>query len=127
MAVLRRLSVLFLPPPAGHLREKNGVYQIILNYKGDKGKYRTKSISTVPNFITIYNAYEEYKRQNLMIDFDDMLVYAYRILRKCPEVFNKYHNRYRHVQLDEGQDASKIQFAIMLVEITALNPNTFIL
>ena len=30
----------------GHLREKNGVYQIILNYKDAKGKYRTKSVST---------------------------------------------------------------------------------
>lgn len=30
----------------GHLREKNGIYQIILNYKDDKGRYQTKSIST---------------------------------------------------------------------------------
>ena len=30
----------------GHLRDKNGIYQIILNYKDAKGKYRTKSVST---------------------------------------------------------------------------------
>jgi len=30
----------------GHLREKNGIYQMVLNYKDDQGKYQTKSIST---------------------------------------------------------------------------------
>jgi len=31
---------------SGHLREKNGIYQIVLNYKDAQEKYRTKSIST---------------------------------------------------------------------------------
>ena len=31
---------------SGHLREKNGIYQMVLNYKDDQGKYKTKSIST---------------------------------------------------------------------------------
>lgn len=31
---------------AGHLREKNGYFQMILNYKDGEGKRRTKSIST---------------------------------------------------------------------------------
>ena len=31
---------------AGHLREQNGLYQIILSYKDSDGKRKTKSIST---------------------------------------------------------------------------------
>lgn len=31
---------------AGHLREKNGYYHIILNWKDGDGKRRSKSIST---------------------------------------------------------------------------------
>ena len=31
---------------AGHLREQNGYYQMILNYKDVIGKRKTKSIST---------------------------------------------------------------------------------
>ncbi len=31
---------------AGHLREQNGLYQIILSYKDGDGKRETKSIST---------------------------------------------------------------------------------
>ena len=31
---------------AGHLREQNGTYQMILSWKDSSGKRRTKSIST---------------------------------------------------------------------------------
>ena len=31
---------------AGHLREKNGIYQMVLSYKDSSNKWRTKSIST---------------------------------------------------------------------------------
>ena len=31
---------------AGHLREQNGTYQMILSWKDTNGKHRTKSIST---------------------------------------------------------------------------------
>lgn len=31
---------------AGHLREQNGMYQMILSWKDTDGKRRTKSIST---------------------------------------------------------------------------------
>lgn len=31
---------------AGHLREQNGYYQMILNWKGKDGKRKSKSIST---------------------------------------------------------------------------------
>ena len=31
---------------AGHLREQNGMYQMILSWKDETGKRRTKSIST---------------------------------------------------------------------------------
>ena len=33
---------------AGHLREQNGMYQMILSWKDTDGKRRTKSISTGP-------------------------------------------------------------------------------
>lgn len=31
---------------AGHLREQNGYYQMVLNWKGKNGKRKSKSIST---------------------------------------------------------------------------------
>ena len=68
---------------------------------------------TTKRFQQIYKAYEDYKKINLLIDFDDMLTYAYSILSKYPELLEHYRNRYSYIQVDEGQDLSKIQFEII--------------
>ena len=39
-------SCVFMINVAGHLREQNGTYQMILSWKDTNGKHRTKSIST---------------------------------------------------------------------------------
>ncbi len=85
----------------------------------DGGTFSTKK------FIQVYKAYEEYKRNNLYIDFDDMLTYAYSILVKCPEILNYYKNKYTYIQVDEGQDLSKIQFEVLNLLIKGYN-NFFI-
>ena len=78
------------------------------------------------NFVHIFNAYEEYKRTNLFMDFDDMLTYAYAILNKCPDILMHYKNRYKYIQVDEGQDLSKIQFEILKMLVDPKDCNLFI-
>ncbi len=68
---------------------------------------------TTKRFQQIYKAYEEYKKSNLLIDFDDMLTYAYSILSKYTELLEHYRSNYSYIQVDEGQDLSKIQFEII--------------
>ncbi len=76
-------------------------------------------------FLQIYKEYENYKKSNLLIDFDDMLTYAYSILTRSPELLSHYRNRYSYIQVDEGQDLSKIQFEIIKL-LAAENNNLFI-
>lgn len=78
------------------------------------------------NFALIYKAYEEYKKSNLYIDFDDMLTYAYSILKKCPDILSYYRSKYRYIQVDEGQDLSKIQFEILKLLVSKASSNIFI-
>jgi DNA helicase-2/ATP-dependent DNA helicase PcrA len=75
----------------------------------------------IDNFTTIYQEYEEYKRQNNYIDYDDMLVKALKILQAEPNILNYYRNKYTHIQLDEGQDTSKIQYEIIKLLAKPLN------
>lgn len=67
----------------------------------------------ITNFKTIFNKYEHYKRDNNLLDFDDMLSISWEILNRDPYLLNKYREKYRFIQVDEGQDTSKLQLEII--------------
>lgn len=75
----------------------------------------------IDNFISIYKEYEEYKKQNNYIDYDDMLVKALKILREEPDILHYYRSKYTHILLDEGQDTSKVQYEIIKLLAKPLN------
>ncbi|MGN0286370.1 MAG: UvrD-helicase domain-containing protein [Atopobiaceae bacterium] len=50
-------------------------------------------------------------RANAM-DFDDLLVKAYELLRKAPDVLDAYQERFRQISVDEYQDTNGVQYAI---------------
>lgn len=79
----------------------------------------------IPNFKDIFTKYEEIKRKNHYIDFDDMLTFAYEILSKNHEILKRYQERYRYIQVDEGQDTSKIQHEIVKL-LVSKSRNLFI-
>ncbi len=83
------------------------------------------SVFSSKKFSMVYKAYEEYKKKNLMIDFDDMLTYAYSILSRYPQILKGYKKRYNYIQVDEGQDLSNIQFAILKL-LAGSDGNVFI-
>lgn len=65
------------------------------------------------NFAKLYQEYEAYKVQNKLMDFDDQLVYAYKILKLYPEILNKIKKQYSYINIDEAQDTSKLQHEII--------------
>lgn len=79
----------------------------------------------INNFKDIYNKYEYYKRENNLLDFDDMLSISWEILNKDPYLLNKYRERYKYIQVDEGQDTSKLQLEIIKL-LASPNNNLFI-
>ncbi len=69
--------------------------------------------SSVGGFLEILRRYEAFKRENGYIDFDDMLTDALDVLQKNPRVLAHYRGRYDYLLVDEAQDTSKIQHAII--------------
>lgn len=57
----------------------------------------------------LYVRYENYKKNNFLIDFDDMLCLALEILQNNPLLLHRYRQQYAYIQVDEAQDTSKIQ------------------
>ena len=53
--------------------------------------------------------FDDYKRSEHLIDFDDLLILTYEYARRHPEEIHKY----KWIQIDEVQDLNPLQFAIV--------------
>lgn len=70
-------------------------------------------VEGVTDFPALYHAYGQALQQQQKMDYDDQLVYARKILKLCPPVLRQFQARYRYFCVDEAQDTSKIQHAII--------------
>ena len=64
----------------------------------------------------VKRVYLEYQKRLIAsnaVDFDDILVYAARLLEDNPEVRQKYAGRFRHVLVDEFQDTNMAQYTLI--------------
>ncbi|MGD9567337.1 MAG: ATP-dependent helicase [Sedimentibacter sp.] len=67
----------------------------------------------IKGFDKLYEAYKAYKAQNRLIDFDDMLIYAHKIIINSDNFKDYIKHTFQYVQIDEMQDTSKIQHEIL--------------
>lgn len=58
-------------------------------------------------------AYEEFKKQNVLIDFQDMIDQAAHLLETNERVRTHYRARFPYVQVDEFQDVSPSEYRIL--------------
>ena len=65
------------------------------------------------NIGAIYERYNQWLREQHLMDYDDQMVYALTILRKVPQVLAHFQDLYRYICVDEAQDTSKIQHTII--------------
>lgn len=57
----------------------------------------------------IQRAFQERKRQNNVMDFDDLLVLWLKLLRENEDIREQYQRRFQFVLVDEYQDTNKLQ------------------
>lgn len=67
----------------------------------------------VEEFIQLYKKYETFKESRYLLDYDDLLTTAFSILRHHEYLLNFYQTGYTHIQIDEAQDTSKIQYELI--------------
>lgn len=61
----------------------------------------------------IYKEYNTWLREQKLMDYDDQMVYAYTMLQRFPELLRLYQDKFPYMCVDEAQDTSKIQHAII--------------
>ncbi|MBQ9246283.1 ATP-dependent helicase [bacterium] len=57
--------------------------------------------------------YNNYKRKNSILDYDDLLLYLRTLLEAKPEIRKKLSNQYKYIMVDEYQDTNTIQAQII--------------
>jgi len=70
-------------------------------------------LNALKDILKVYKRYEDYKIQNNLIDFGDMLTRIYQLLKSKPLILKKYQERFKYVLVDEFQDTNYIQLQIV--------------
>jgi len=86
-----------------------------INHQKDEG-LRPKALKdgndpTRRQLIRLYHDYEEACARAGVVDFAELLLRAFELLRDNAEVLRHYRARFRHVLVDEFQDTNAIQYA----------------
>lgn len=61
--------------------------------------------------IKIYESYENACQQSGVVDFAELLLRTNELLRKQPDILQKYRDRFRFLLVDEFQDTNTLQYA----------------
>ena len=65
------------------------------------------------DILRLYEAYQEYKQKNLLMDYDDLLIYLRKLIKENPDVQKTLSQTYNYIMVDEYQDTNKIQADII--------------
>lgn len=69
--------------------------------------------SNRPAIAQIYDAYAKRCFKNGAMDFDDLLLKFYELLKTHPESLSKYQHKFKYILIDEYQDTNPAQYEII--------------
>ncbi|HAE04267.1 MAG TPA: DNA helicase UvrD, partial [Gammaproteobacteria bacterium] len=64
----------------------------------------------VKQSVKVFELYEAHCKANELIDFAELLVRSYELLKNNTELLTHYQNRFEHILVDEFQDTNTIQY-----------------
>jgi DNA helicase II / ATP-dependent DNA helicase PcrA len=73
----------------------------------------------------IFKKYQQYLRENQLLDFDDLLLYTLELLEDYKAIREFYQNHFKHVLVDEFQDTDSIQYKILKI-LGMMHKNVFV-
>lgn len=73
----------------------------------DQPNYRGRIIADV------YRRYEKSLAENNSLDFDDLILLPVKLFQQNESVLGYWHNRFRHILVDEYQDTNRTQYELI--------------
>jgi len=83
------------------------------DYASDYGLQQEDARANRPAIAQIYTAYAKRCFKNGAMDFDDLLLKFYMILKDHPDALHKYQHKFSHIMIDEYQDTNPAQYEII--------------
>lgn len=68
---------------------------------------------TDPHKIKIYDLYQTICDRSNYVDFGEILLRCYELLKNNAEILSFYQNKFKHILIDEFQDTNKIQYSLI--------------
>jgi DNA helicase-2/ATP-dependent DNA helicase PcrA len=105
----------------------NSIHSAISTAKNNRimpGDYETK---TYRDEITarVYKRYQELLISNNAVDFDDLLLWTWRLLEQNTQVREDYARRFEYILVDEFQDTNLVQYGL-LRHLASYHQNIFV-
>ncbi|MCX7928684.1 MAG: UvrD-helicase domain-containing protein [Patescibacteria group bacterium] len=63
----------------------------------------------------VYLAYENYLKNAMALDFDDLLIKTVELFENYPNILSKWQEQLTNILIDEWQDTNKIQYKIVKI------------
>jgi DNA helicase-2/ATP-dependent DNA helicase PcrA len=82
-------------------------------YANDYAIQQEDMRSNRPAIAQIYDAYAKRCFKNNAMDFDDLLIKMYELLKNFPESLHKFQHKFKYILIDEYQDTNPAQYEII--------------
>jgi len=82
-------------------------------YRNDYALQQEDIRANRPAIGQIYDQYVKRCFRNGAMDFDDLLLKFYELLRQVPECLSRYQQKFRYILIDEYQDTNPAQYEII--------------
>ncbi|SFV66349.1 ATP-dependent DNA helicase UvrD/PcrA/Rep, epsilon proteobacterial type 2 [hydrothermal vent metagenome] len=83
--------------------------------------YKQAELFNYQQIAEVYRAYEEYLKENNLVDFDDLIALTYKLLDENPELAKETSQKYQYIMIDEYQDTNELQLKLIQKLCTAHN------
>ncbi|MEN4052788.1 MULTISPECIES: UvrD-helicase domain-containing protein [Sulfurimonas] len=83
--------------------------------------YKQAELFNYKQIAEVYREYEEYLKENNLVDFDDLIALTYKLLDENPELAEKTSQKYQYIMIDEYQDTNELQLKLIQKLCTSHN------
>ncbi|MCB0347741.1 MAG: UvrD-helicase domain-containing protein [Bdellovibrionales bacterium] len=63
--------------------------------------------------LSVYTAYEEDMKRANALDFDDLLIKTKEVFSSCPDILQRYQQKFQYIMVDEYQDTNNVQYYLI--------------